>query len=301
MNDCGRFWRRLNYLGGAPTADGQDDDSGAGLIDADAALRAAYGNGDPMAHIGVYRPSQGQFRLDLDGDLDTADWISGRMRGETFFPVIGDWVGDGEIQLGVYDLATGYCFLDLNGNGRWDGVAVDRAVAFGDGAGFLPVAGDWNADGRTELGVYHEGSGTWVLDTRADDGWSVDEDISFVFGCDQCRPITGDWQGDGLSQPGYYGLTSGTLVLGWRAGGVDGGARVFDTISVGGGRDFWPVSGDWNGNGVDDLGLFNERTGVFYLDWDGDRPWAPELDKILSFGVFGDRPLTGTWSSFPTP
>jgi len=290
----------LDRQSGVPIDVGWDSDSGAGLIDAESALRAACDNGDLMARIGVYRPSQGQFRLDLNGDPATADWVSSTMGGESFFPVTGDWVGDGESRLGLYNQTTGYFFLDLNGNGRWDGTEVDRTIAFGGGAGFLPVVGDWNADGRTELGVYHEQSGTWFLDANADDSWGTGQDISFVFGCAQCRPVSGDWQGVGQSHPGYYDPRSGDLVLGESTRGAAGGPREFEIVNVGGGWSFTPVSGDWNGDGIDDLGLFNEQTGVFYLDWDGNRQWAPELDKILPFGLSGDRPLAGAWPLSPT-
>jgi len=40
------------------------------------------------------------------------------------FPVVGDWSGTGETKIGVY--WNGSWFLDMNGNGAWDGSSIDR-------------------------------------------------------------------------------------------------------------------------------------------------------------------------------
>ena len=52
-------------------------------------------------------------------------------------------------------------FNDYNGNGVWEGPAVDTKYIFGL-AGDIPVVGDWNGDGRTKIGVFR--NGIWYLD-----------------------------------------------------------------------------------------------------------------------------------------
>jgi len=49
---------------------------------------------------------------------------------------VGDWTGTGQTRIGVF--RGGTWFLDLNGNGQWDGCEVDRCVNAGPGADHSP-------------------------------------------------------------------------------------------------------------------------------------------------------------------
>jgi hypothetical protein len=274
---------------------GYDDDSGAGLVDANAAVWSACSREELGARVGIYRPSSGQFILDTEGEFGSPDWESGAIGGNSFLPVSGDWMGDGNTQLGLYDARSGHFFVDANGNRRWDGPAGDLSAVFVSGTGFLPVVGDWNADGRTELGVYQEGSGTWFVDMDGDGRWQQEHDLSFAFGCATCLPMSGDWNGGGRTLPGYYDPTVGALVLAVAPVGSGPAPQGVEEIRVGGGQSFIPVSSDWNGDGLTDLGLFNERTGVFFIDADGNRVWRPTSDRRFRYGLQGDKPVAGIW------
>ena len=50
----------------------------------------------------------------------------------------------------MYRPSTHSFYLDYNGNGLWNGGVIDRTYNFGS-TGDLPVAGDWNLDGRSEI------------------------------------------------------------------------------------------------------------------------------------------------------
>jgi hypothetical protein len=59
-------------------------------------------------------------------------------------PVTGNWTGIGTTKIGLYRPATGEWFLDLNGNGKWDGCGADGCAQFlGKHEGDLPVVGVW--------------------------------------------------------------------------------------------------------------------------------------------------------------
>jgi hypothetical protein len=60
----------------------------------------------------------------------------------------------------IYQDGTWY--LDMNGNGVWDGTTTDRLVTAFGMTGWTQITGDWNGDGRTKIGIYKEG--TWYLD-----------------------------------------------------------------------------------------------------------------------------------------
>jgi hypothetical protein len=56
-----------------------------------------------------------------------------------------DWNGDGITDIGVFRPSTGKWYLDLNGNGQWDGCTIDGCYTFGMNAD-LPVAGSWRSN-----------------------------------------------------------------------------------------------------------------------------------------------------------
>jgi probable HAF family extracellular repeat protein len=95
--------------------------------------------------IGVFRPSTGYWFLDNSGERQ---W-SGCIADDCFYfgmngdlPAAGDWTGDGIAKIGVFRPATGKWYVDLNGNGQWEGCGVDGCYTFGTN-GDMPVAGPW--------------------------------------------------------------------------------------------------------------------------------------------------------------
>jgi hypothetical protein len=55
-----------------------------------------------------------------------------------------------------------------------------------------------------------------------------------------------------------------------------------------------PVTGDWNGNGVDEIGVL--RNGYWYIDFNGNGSWeGASVDRRYTFGMAGDRPVAGRW------
>ncbi|HST29162.1 MAG TPA: NHL repeat-containing protein [Rudaea sp.] len=56
-----------------------------------------------------------------------------------------------------------------------------------------------------------------------------------------------------------------------------------------------PVTGDWNGDGIDTPGLYRPGTSTFYL-WDR---WSnlsiANAEYVVIYGVNGDRPVVGDW------
>ena len=124
-------------------------------------------NGDGRAKVGLFR--QGFFWiLDYNGDgvfqqgIDKTYAVGG-VAGDV--PVVGDWNGSGTTKIGLFREGF-FWILDTNGDGIIDNVnqpGGDQAFAFGGIADDVPVVGDWNADGRSKVGVFRSGF-LWVLD-----------------------------------------------------------------------------------------------------------------------------------------
>ncbi|QDU64883.1 hypothetical protein Pan216_57760 [Planctomycetes bacterium Pan216] len=159
----------------------------------------------------------------------------------------------------------------------------NRQFHFG-GPGDRPVAGDWNGDGKDEVGVFRAGS--FTLDQDADASFSSERDRQLGIGSDAHQPVPGDWNGDGTEDVGLF--LDGIFSLDVNGDGIFDPA-VDEELAFGLADDF-PVSGDWNGDGVDDVGVF--RDGVFHLLCRGkdSRP------RSVIFGAKGDRPFVGDWN-----
>jgi len=263
--------------------------------------------------LGGIREGQ-NFHLDTTGN---GAW-DGAVGGDTFSVfgitpliglgkgVVGDWAGDGDDDLGLYH--DGRFYLDTTGNGKWDkvsggdtfrdfGIAALRTTA-------TPVVGDWDGNGTDDLGLYN--GGFFYLDTTGNGVWdTVDGGDTFRdFGIAVLRPtakpVVGDWDGNGTDDLGLY--NGGSFYLDTTGNGVWDTAGGGDTF-----RDFGiasirptasPIIGDWNDDGTDDLGLFNDGRS-FYLDTTLNGTW----DSVAGGDTFqdynygpGGAPLIGNWS-----
>ncbi|KKP72323.1 MAG: hypothetical protein UR65_C0017G0009 [Candidatus Moranbacteria bacterium GW2011_GWE2_35_164] len=86
----------------------------------------------------------------------------------------GDWNNDGKDEIGVARKGTSYYsyYLDANGNGLWD-AGVDITIP---SFGFITdtvLVGDWNGDGKDEIGVARKGTSyySYYLDANGNGIW----------------------------------------------------------------------------------------------------------------------------------
>jgi len=55
-----------------------------------------------------------------------------------------------------------------------------------------PVIGDWNGDGKDDIGIFRPGSGIWSLDSNGNLAWEV-SDKSLNWGLPYDIPVVGNW------------------------------------------------------------------------------------------------------------
>ena len=149
--------------------------------------------------------------------------------------------------------------------------------------GGLPVAGDWNGDGRSSPGRFVDG--TWYLSDST--GQRVER--VFSFGRRGDLPIVGDWNGSGRAGVGVVrdgdwhlrnSLTSGAPTVSFIYGRVTRGDV--------------PIAGDWNGNGRAGIGII--RDGEWHLR---NSLSGGSAHIRFTYGRItrGDVPLIGDWNA----
>ena len=70
-------------------------------------------------------------------------------------------------KIGVFRPETGEWFLDRNGNGQWDGCAVDICISSFGQPGDLPAIGNWSGGATSSIGTFDSITGTWANNSNA--------------------------------------------------------------------------------------------------------------------------------------
>ena len=78
------------------------------------------------------------------------------------------------------------------------GGAAVQTFSWGN-SGDVPLTGDWNGNGTTEVGLYRPSTEQFFY---RDAGGAVVQ--TFSWGNSGDVPLTGDWNGDGTSEVGLY-------------------------------------------------------------------------------------------------
>jgi predicted chitinase len=137
------------------------------------------------------------------------------------------------------------------------------------GAGVVPLAGDWDGDGRDSVGLYVRADAAFHL--RDEDGDRYRPVDFGVPGRRDVWPIAGDFDGDGRDTIGLYAQEEGTVVVLLAEGTESPAVQVGTPGDTG----LLPVVGDWDGDGRDSIGVYRRDDGaVRRLDDDG-RPIEP--------------------------
>ena len=209
-----------------------------------------------------------------------------------YVATIGNLVGTSPAGLGaetagVYVPATGTFFLK---NSNAPGSA-DNAFQFGAaGAGYLPLAGDWNGDGFDTIGLYDPTTSSFFL-RNANSPGSAHILFSFGAGGAGYVPLVGDWDGNGTDSIGLYHPPTGAFFL--RNSNTPGAADVLFSY---GPPNATPVVGDWDGNGTTTIGVFVGSTGTWFLR-NSNSPGFADLSFGYGPAGAGVLPVVGDWNN----
>ena len=132
----------------------------------------------------------------------------------------------------------------------------------------VPLVGDFNGDGITDVGIYVPTANVFALDELNALGQSIGQNV-FSYGYHYTSysiPLVGDFNGDGISDVGIYVPTTNNFALDLlNSQGKSMGQDVFsygyhtsNTFAV-------PIVGDFNGDGISDVGVYIPDKDVFRL------------------------------------
>ena len=196
----------------------------------------------------------------------------------TTLSVDSDQVTD---RVGLVDPTTGIWHI------RGAGGAVNSF--FYGNPGDFPMAGDWDCDGIATPGLYRQSDGFVYLRNSNTQGIA---NIRFFFGNPSDIPLAGDFNGDGCDTVSIYRPSEQRIYIINELGANDGGLGAADFNYVFGNPGDKPFVGDFNGDGIDTIGLHRESTGFVYFRQSHTQGVA---NAEFFFGDPGDRLVAGDW------
>jgi hypothetical protein len=147
-------------------------------------------------------------------------------------------------RFGVFRPSTHLFYLDYNGNGVWNGSVVDRQYNFGI-SGDIPIAGDWDNNGKSEIGVFRNSTHLFYLDYNGNGVWNGSVvDRQYNFGISGDLPVSGDWNNDRISEIGVFRNSTHLFYLDYNGNGVWNGSVIDRQYNFGISGDK-PLSGKW--------------------------------------------------------
>ncbi|MGH8871105.1 MAG: N-acetylmuramoyl-L-alanine amidase, partial [Acidimicrobiia bacterium] len=189
----------------------------------------------------------------------------------------------GRNSVGVVDQGGGWKLTDPVTGGRPD-------FTYGDPAD-IPFAGDWDCDGIATPG--RRSTGQVFLGNSNSAGVA---DATFVFGNRGDYPLTGDFDGDGCDSLSVYRPSEAGLYIINRMGADGGGLGPAEMHYVYGDPGDVPFAGDWDGDGIDTVGLYRPATATVYLR-DSNSTGVADLIVRSGMGV----PVAGDFGILPDP
>ncbi|MDH3308918.1 MAG: hypothetical protein OEO77_15570, partial [Acidimicrobiia bacterium] len=234
--------------------------------------RLAYSTNTMSSSSNVYVASpDGTAPKNITGDLPGPHSFAAAWRPQPLGPV------------GLVDPSTGLWYL----RDEW---GVIDSFYYGN-PGDLPFLGDWDGDGIETPGLYRQSDGYVYLRNTNTQGTA---DIKFFFGNPGDVPLAGDFNGDGFDTVSIYRPNEQRFYIINELGDNDDGLGAAEYGFLFGNPGDQPVVGDWDGDGVDEIGLHRASTGFFYYR---NTLTTGIADAEFYFGDPGDRFVAGDWGN----
>jgi hypothetical protein len=143
------------------------------------------------------------------------------------------------------------------------------------------------------VGLYATSGSPFFLRNSNDSGFA-NTVVTYQPASNGLIAISGDWNGDGKATIGLYAPATSTFFLrnsnNPNRTGTDIQFQYGPTNST-----LLPVAGDWNGSGMDQVGLYDQTTGTFHLR---EVSGTSVTDVVFVYGPANNHllPLAGKWT-----
>ena len=240
--------------------------------------------------IGAFNPATATWFLRNSNSSGAPDAGSFAYGAPNWYPVTGDWNGDGLTTIGVVNLTTETWYLRNSNSAGLPSIAPFQYGA----PGWIPVVGDWTGTGHTGIGVFNPQTATWYL--RNEDSAGLPDAGSFVSGAPGWKPVAGDWTGVGHGGIGVFDPATANWYLRTELSSGSPDANPGGAPFSYGAAGWTPIVGDWSGQGKTTVGVVDPTSATWYLR--NSNSSGPTNFTPFAFGMAGWGAVVGDWD-FP--
>ncbi len=224
-------------------------------------------------------------------DIDVADPNADR---NSINPLMGDFNGDALSDLGLHNSETGTWEICLSDGEEFE-AALDWLSDWPNdpdtAKDWIPTGGDFNGDGKTDVALYNNTNGKLQVALADDDSFDLpaDEDektwLTFIDASYDWQPFTGNFNADRFTDFGLYNKDSGQVLV---ALGTGSGFNLSDDKEqnswlkdFGGSKEWILLPGDFNGDSLSDICVFNKTDGIFKVAFSNTSSLIAQADNWI--------------------
>ena len=218
-------------------------------------------DGDGKADVAVYRPSTGVWYI-LQSTTNFTTSMTLPWGGSGFLAAPGDYDGDGVTDPTVYSQSSGTWFVLSSRSNFTTSFSYTLGSTVSGSSTDVPVPGDYDGDGITDLAVYRPTNGVWYI-LGSTFNFAL---VRYTMGLGGDVPVPGDYDGDGQTDLAVYRPSTGYWIVRYSNFGSIGGT-YYTSISRqwGGFSGDVPVPGDYDADGKTDMAIFRPSNGIWYI------------------------------------
>ncbi|MEZ5175721.1 MAG: hypothetical protein R2823_05900 [Acidimicrobiia bacterium] len=173
----------------------------------------------------------------------------------------------------------------------WDELSSSsgKTKFFFGNPGDLPFMGDWDGNGTATPGLYRQSDGFVYVRYSNTQGNANRE---FYFGNPGDVPLVGDFDGDGRDSVSIWRASEARVYVINELGENGKGLGAAEFSYMFGNPGDQPFVGDFDGDGIDTVGLYRQSTGFVYFR---NSLTTGAADFSFYYGIPGDSILAGDW------
>lgn len=219
-------------------------------------------NGDALTDLGLHNAQNGTWEVCLsDGGIfrNAVTWLSDFGASLDYWPMGGDFNGDGRTDVATYNITSGQLTIALSGGSSFSNSGTWLTASFATYS-WQPFTGNFNADKYTDFALYNKDTGEVKIALGTGTGFGAFSTWASGIGTEYVA-TSGDFNGDSLGDLCLFKKSSGEVKVAFSDSRafVDGASWISGFAAD---KDL--LISDFNSDGLADIGFWDKNSNWYY-------------------------------------